>query len=154
MNNRIILPSGNTTPALHEQKQYLELLHQKWATDRKFWKDRHTIYRTEKRIRKWNISTSGESAFRQNGTYKEKQINEKEQSRRDWRKRKGFQRDQAKGRCFCKCKITDTQAGHRAWARDLIKKGIIHNDTYFMEEYAERLLSYNKDQFTSRWDCC
>lgn len=47
------------------------------------------------RLWPWDISTSGESSFVQLG-YPKKEISDAEQSRRDWRERKGFKRDRAK----------------------------------------------------------
>ncbi len=103
---------------------------------------RYTRWGGQRWIRPWDISTSGESSFRQNG-YKKKVIDEREQARRDWRERKGFARDQAKGRCWCKCKLNDAKAGRRAWERDMIRKG-----------RWEDLDSYDKNMFTDAWDCC
>lgn len=68
------------------------------------------------------------------------QVNHK-QARRDWRDRKKFAKDQGKGRCFCKCNLTDARF-RRRWERDLIKKG----------DYDK--IYYNKDLFTDSWQCC
>lgn len=86
-------------------------------------------------------SHSGQDKFRQDGSYTPKV---KDQNKQDWRRRKGFNRDQMKRHGhFCKCKITDARAGHRAWQRDRIIK-----------EDWEGLAEYNKNMFTSAWDCC
>jgi hypothetical protein len=84
---------------------------------------------------------SGVSSFRQDSSYQKKTVSESEQDRRDWRKRKGFQKDQSKGRCFCKCPLNDARY-RRRWERDLIQKG--HYDKLY----------YNKNLFMSSWDCC
>jgi hypothetical protein len=63
-------------------------------------------------------------------------------ARKDWRSEKRFSRDQAKGRCFCKCNLNDARAGRRAWERDMIRKG----------DY-ERM-EYDKNMFTDGWQCC
>jgi hypothetical protein len=142
--NQIVMPSGNVVPSLEEQDEYRE----RWRA--KFYANRASrtkyVRSTQPFVRKWDISNSGESSFRQNGTEK-KVLSEKVQARRDWREKKGFRRDKAKrGGCFCKCNITDARQGHRAWQRNLLAKGT--------EEAYEELLTYGKNQFTSRWDCC
>jgi len=63
------------------------------------------------------------------------------EARKDWRNKKGFARDQGKGRCFCKCPLNDARY-RRRYERDLIKQG------RYDEIYTD------KDQFTDRWDCC
>lgn len=87
---------------------------------------------------------SGKSRFVQRGFPKKT----KNQFKEDWRARKGFARDQAKGDCFCKCNITDARHGHRRWQRDLIQKGFVD------ARHWEILLAYHKNMFTSAWDCC
>lgn len=64
-------------------------------------------------------------------------------ARKDWRDKKQFQRDKAKGTCFCKCRLNDAKAGRRAWERDMIRK----------EDY-EGMDAYHKNMFTDGWDCC
>lgn len=103
---------------------------------------RYTRHTYTRRLPAWDISTSGESRFVQSG-YAKKEISNVEQSRRDWRERKGFRRDKAKGRCWCKCNLNDAKRGRRAWERDKIRKG----------QY-EDLDQYDKNMFTDGWDCC
>lgn len=95
-------------------------------------------------IPKWNVATSGESSFRQAG-YETKVVDESEQSRRDWRDRKGFTRDKSKGCRFCGCgrhvKDTDHRT-RRAYERQMIKTG------RWDEMYD------HQDMFVSSWDCC
>lgn len=64
-----------------------------------------------------------------------------DQARQEWRNKKKFSKDQSKGRCFCKCNLTDARY-RRRWERDLIRAG------RWDEIYN------NKDMFTDSWDCC
>jgi hypothetical protein len=150
----IVLPSGNVTPSLAEQEEYLRLRQERW--NKRHPKLKKHYVPAPRRLRRWDVSTSGESTFRQNG-YTKKETNTVKQ---DWRERKGFRRDQAKGRCFCKCKITDTREGHRRWQRDLLHKMIgmevqaFNDEVDFFDKELSELASYDKDSFTSRWDCC
>lgn len=88
-------------------------------------------------LRARRLSHSGRSKFVQNGYPKKT----KDPVREDWRKRKGFARDQAKNKHFCKCRINDARY-RRRWERDLIRKG------QWEEIYTD------KNMFTSGWDCC
>ena len=140
----IKLPSGNVVPSLSEQKEYLVRKLGEWRL--KYPKLYQPYLIQPRRLRRWNVARSGESAFRQDGSYKKKKQNTQHM---DWRRKKGFKRDKAKrGYVFCKCKITDAREGHRRWQRDLLRKGLLD------ESYWEDLLSYKKDMFTSNWDCC
>ncbi len=145
--NQIVLPSGNVVPSLSEQEEYrqrwLAALYSKRAKRVKYVRTPRTPY-----VRRWDISTSGESSFRQNG-YEKKVLSEKEQSRRDWREKKGFNRDRRKGSCWCKCNLTDSRRGHRAWVRNQLQDTVNHNSDAW-----EELMEYDKDMFTSGWDCC
>lgn len=70
-------------------------------------------------LRRWDISTSGESRFVQEG-YETKEI---DQSREDWRERKGFAKDQSKHRTWCKCRRhlkTRDHRERRRWERAMI----------------------------------
>ena len=99
-------------------------------------------------IRPWDISTSGESRFIQHGIEKKTepvsdqyQVNH-DQARKEWRQKKGFSRDQGKGKHYCNCCLNDARAGRRAWERDMIRKG----------KWDE--MDDNKDLFTNGWECC
>jgi hypothetical protein len=95
-------------------------------------------------MRKWDISTSGESRFVQAG-YAKKEISDVEQSRRDWRERKGFKRDRAKRRHWCSCGRYVKQVDHRsrrAYEREMI-------DAQRWDEMYD-----HQDMFVSSWDCC
>ena len=75
-------------------------------------------------VRPWTLSTSGESRFRQNGYVKK----EPNQTRTDWRQRKGFARDQAKiqgnRRDGCPPWLKrQCNKDYRRFQRDLIQKG-------------------------------
>jgi hypothetical protein len=75
-------------------------------------------------IRPWDISTSGESSFRQNG-YDGKEIDEEAQSSADWRERKHFKKDKSKRYKRRSCpKWVKRQCNkeYRAWQRDLIQR--------------------------------
>jgi len=63
-------------------------------------------------IRPWDVSTSGESSFRQAG-YQPKIINESKQSSLDWREHKQFKRDKAK---------RDRHRGCPAWLKHQCNK--------------------------------
>lgn len=146
MKDLIVLPSGNVTPSLAEQEVYRQIW---WAKFQARWRTRTPYVRPKRFIRPWDISTSGESSFRQNG-YEEKVVDEREQARRDWRERKGFRRDKAKrGGCWCKCNLTDSRKGHRAWQRNVLRKTVSEDPNAW-----EELMEYDKDMFTSGWDCC
>lgn len=144
--NQIVLPSGNVTPSLSEQEEYNRLwrLARAHRPRRKYIKSPHV-----QKLRAWDVSTSGESTFRQSGVLP-KTISEKECNRRSWREHKGFQRDNAKRNGhFCVCKITDAREGHRAWVRNVLRDTLVSDPNAW-----EELLEYDKDMFTSGWDCC
>jgi hypothetical protein len=70
-------------------------------------------------IRPWDVSTSGESSFRQNGYDKK----EKDQIREDWRERKQFKRDKAKRyqrRSCPKWLKRQCNKDYRAWQKKLL----------------------------------
>lgn len=73
-------------------------------------------------IRPWDISTSGESRFVQNGYAKK----EADSVKSDWRQRKGFALDQAKkeDRRGCPSWLKrQCNKDYRRWQKDLIQKG-------------------------------
>lgn len=85
---------------------------------------------------------SGKSKFRQNGNYLPKVPN---QNSIEWRRRKGFSKDQSKGEAWCKCQRwlkTLGSRNHRRWSKRLIH----------MEQYDD--LYYHQDMFVSSWDAC
>ena len=92
----IVLASGNVTPALSEQEEYYNLrfgIHSlNSRTKRRYGQKYHYPPRP---LRPWDISNSGESTFVQHGI-EPKEVSEKEQSKRDWRESKGFDRDRQK----------------------------------------------------------
>jgi hypothetical protein len=90
---------------------------------------------------KWDISTSGESRFVQNG-YETK---ETDQAAADWRERKGFAKDQAKHRTWCKCRRYLKTRDHRERRR--YEKAMIK-----AERWDE--IFHHQDMFVSSWDAC
>lgn len=85
---------------------------------------------------------SGKSKFRQDGSYGLKTI---DQNRIDWRRRKGFTKDQSKGDQFCKCGVYLKQEGNRLDRRHV--KRLIQADRF--DE-----IFYHQDQWVSSWDAC
>jgi hypothetical protein len=96
-------------------------------------------------VRPWDISTSGESGFRQDG-YHRKDIDEKERSRRDWRERKGFRRDKARSRRhWCSCGRYVKDVDHHS--RRAYERQMIHTEDW--DNFVD-----HQDMFVSNWDCC
>lgn len=94
----------------------------------------------------WNVGIylryEGVSKFRQDGSYEKKTKNS---SKEDWRKRKGFSKDQSKHRTWCKCGRYLKEVGNRKNRR--WSKQMIHH-----ERFDE--LHYHQDMFVSSWDAC
>lgn len=85
---------------------------------------------------------SGKSKFRQDGSYTPKTI---DQSKVDWRDRKGFTKDQSKHRTWCKCGRILKSWGNRQNRRHC--KKLIHSGKWDQ-------LYYHQDMFVSSWDAC
>lgn len=85
---------------------------------------------------------SGKSKFKQDGSYLPK---EADSNRDDWRLKKGFQKDQAKHRTWCKCRRYLKQRGNREHRRWVSK--MIHH-----ERWDE--IYWHQDMFVSSWDAC
>lgn len=108
------------------------------------WEQRRILYPHKVRTRyilPWDISTSGESRFRQNDHSKK----EKNQIREDWREHKSFAKDQSKNRAWCNCGRYLKAKGNRQ-ARRWVRKMIHH------ERWDE--IYYHQDMFVSSWDAC
>ena len=130
MNTQIILPSGNVVPALSEQDHYRELfssiLRGTNPDNWRFWrgiylKDR--LNRPKRKLRRWDISDSGESCFVQNG-YETKEV---DQNKADWREKKGFTQDYRRStRSFWRKKWASTQQ-NRSERRE-VKRQIFNED--------------------------
>lgn len=85
---------------------------------------------------------SGKNRFVQDGSYSPKTKN---QSKADWRRRKGFQRDQAKSEAFCNCGRYLKEIGNRCNRRWV--KQMIHHGKYDQ-------IYWHQDMFVSSWDAC
>jgi len=93
-------------------------------------------------FRRQALRHEGKSKFKQNGSYKPK---EKNTNKEDWRRRKGFAKDQSKHRTWCKCRKYLKSKGNRQDRRWV--KQMIHH-----EKYDE--IYYHQDMFVSSWDAC
>lgn len=128
MNKPIILPSGNVVPALHEQLEYLYLrigINRSSNSQRTPFQYRWSRWPKGRKLRKWDISNSGESKFIQKG-FEPKVPDDNAQFRKDWRKRKGFAKDQAKSedRRGCPKAIKRMcNKEYRSWVKSKIKQG-------------------------------
>ena len=137
---KVILPSGNVVPALGEQKLWLELMYKLWGSRDLFFEKRYQ--RVIRKLRKWDISTSGISRFVQHGIAR-KELSQKELNRRAWRLEKQFNRD--------RCKVNNTKARKWActmqnrWERRDVKK-LIKNGKY------DQLFRRNEPRDTWMWD--
>lgn len=96
-------------------------------------------------LREWNHrryqAHAGLSKFRQDGSYTPKH---QDQNKKDWREAKGFSKDQAKHRTWCKMKHLKTWGNrrNRRWERKMIHLGKFDQ------------LYFNQDMFVSCWDAC
>ncbi len=89
------------------------------------WRRRNHGSSVRRWIKPWDVSTSGESSFRQSG-FEKKTISDEEQARRDWREKKGFKRDRAKpgNHRYCNAGWYGKRQVHRArrqHEREMIK---------------------------------